>query len=254
MDGDSDLREVISVKGLWAGYDHETVLQDVSLTVYELDFIGLIGPNGGGKTTLLRVLLGLLQPMRGEVRIMGTSVREGRTHLGYVPQVAEFDREFPISVWDVARMGRVGHRGLLKRYTAEDDAIVTDALRRVGLLDREGKLAPVVRVQREGQHRDVPRRVWQDDLHAEALRQAVVVPDEALGNPLALARFGVVAEVERREADVVDCQAGLVDRVVADRLKAHQDRPARVGGEVDLLMQPALRCRYPSLTRPVRRR
>jgi zinc transport system ATP-binding protein len=135
MDGNSHVREVISVEGLWAGYDHDTVLQDVSLTVYDLDFIGLIGPNGGGKTTLLRVLLGLLQPMRGEVRIMGMSVKEGRAHLGYVPQIAEFDREFPISVWDVARMGRLGKRGLLKRFTSEDDDVVAESLRSVEILD-----------------------------------------------------------------------------------------------------------------------
>ena len=126
---------MIAVRHVWAGYEHEQVLEDVNLSVYEGDFVGLIGPNGGGKTTLLRVLLGLLPPMQGEVCVMGLPVKEGRQAIGYVPQVIAFDREFPISVWDVARMGRVGHRGLLKRYTAEDDAIVTDALRRVGLLD-----------------------------------------------------------------------------------------------------------------------
>jgi zinc transport system ATP-binding protein len=120
---------------MWAGYERDQVLEDVNLSVYEGDFVGLIGPNGGGKTTLLRVLLGLLPPMRGEVCVMGLPVKEGRRSIGYVPQVIAFDREFPISVWDVARMGRVGHRGLLRRYTAEDDTIVADALRRVGLLD-----------------------------------------------------------------------------------------------------------------------
>jgi zinc transport system ATP-binding protein len=129
-------REVIAVRHVWAGYDGEQVLEDINLSVREGDFVGLIGPNGGGKTTLLRVLLGLLPPMRGEVRIIDLPVKEGRQAIGYVPQVIEFDREFPISVWDVTRMGRVGHRGLLRRYTAEDDAVVTDALRQVGLLDQ----------------------------------------------------------------------------------------------------------------------
>lgn len=128
-------REVISVKHLWAGYDAETVLEDVNLSVRELDFIGLIGPNGGGKTTLIKVLLGLLKPMRGEVRIMGKSVQEGRQHLGYVPQNLELDRDFPISVWEVARMGRLGKRGLLRGFTSEDEEIVAEALRSVGMLD-----------------------------------------------------------------------------------------------------------------------
>ncbi len=135
MEPETQRREVIAIRGLWAGYNGEQVLEDINLTVYERDFVGLIGPNGGGKTTLLRVLLGLLPPTRGEVRIMGRPVREGRRVIGYVPQVVEFDHEFPISVWEVARMGRLGRRRLLQRYTPEDDAIVEEALRQVELLD-----------------------------------------------------------------------------------------------------------------------
>ncbi len=127
--------EVICVEHLWAGYDNENVLEDVTLHVYAHDFIGIIGPNGGGKTTLIKVLLGLLPPSRGRVTIMGEPVATGRRHLGYVPQLVEFDRDFPISVWEVARMGRLGKRPPLHRFTAEDDEIVADALRRVDLLD-----------------------------------------------------------------------------------------------------------------------
>lgn len=135
MENKAEPREVIAVRHVWAGYDDGQVLEDINLSVHEGDFVGLIGPNGGGKTTLLRVLMGLLPPMRGEVRVMGLPVKEGRQAIGYVPQVIAFDREFPISVWDVVRMGRVGHRGLLKRYTADDDTIVTNALHQVGLHD-----------------------------------------------------------------------------------------------------------------------
>jgi len=127
-------RAVVTVRNLWAGYGNGPVLEDINLTVNELDFIGLIGPNGGGKTTLLKVLLGLLPPMRGEVRVLGKSVQEGRRYIGYVPQVVEFDHDFPISVWNVARMGRLGKRRLLQRYTAEDDEIVAKALRQVEML------------------------------------------------------------------------------------------------------------------------
>jgi len=128
-------REVISVRHLWAGYDNEPVLEDINLSVKELDFIGLIGPNGGGKTTLIKVLLGLLPPTRGQAHIMGKSVKDGRRYIGYVPQSVEFDRDFPIRVWDVARMGRLGKRRLLQRYTAEDDEVVAEALRSVDMLD-----------------------------------------------------------------------------------------------------------------------
>jgi zinc transport system ATP-binding protein len=128
-------REVISIRHLWASYDNEPVLEDVNLSVKELDFIGLVGPNGGGKTTLLKVLLGLLTPTRGQVRVMGKPIKEGRRHIGYVPQSAQFDRDFPIRVWDVARMGRLGRRRLLQRYTDEDDERVAEALGSVDMLD-----------------------------------------------------------------------------------------------------------------------
>jgi zinc transport system ATP-binding protein len=135
MDDREARPEVISIQHLWAGYDSEQVLEDVNLSVREGDFVGLIGPNGGGKTTLIKVLLGLLLPMRGVVRVMGRPVKEGRRYIGYVPQIVQFDRDFPVSVWDVARMGRLGSRRLLRRYTAEDDEIVSNALRQMQLLD-----------------------------------------------------------------------------------------------------------------------
>ncbi|BAY07365.1 metal ABC transporter ATP-binding protein [Calothrix sp. NIES-2098] len=131
---DFEKQEVISIQDLWAGYDHQPVLEDINLSVKELDFIGLIGPNGSGKTTLFKVLLGLLVPMRGEVRIMGMSVKKGRRYLGYVPQAVEFDRAFPISVWDVVLLGRLGKRRLLQRYTEKDNEYVAKALSNVEML------------------------------------------------------------------------------------------------------------------------
>jgi len=132
-------QKVIDIRHLWAGYDGQMVLQDVNLSLHALDFVGLVGPNGGGKTTLLRVILGLLAPSRGEVRIMGQSVSQGRTHVGYVPQSIEVDHDFPASVWEVVRMGRLGARRLLQRFTAADEAAVEAALRNVHLLDLAGR-------------------------------------------------------------------------------------------------------------------
>jgi zinc transport system ATP-binding protein len=126
--------EVISIQHLWAGYDHEPVLEDINLSVKELDFIGLIGPNGSGKTTFFKVLLGLIAPMAGEVRIFGEKVQQGRRYLGYVPQSVDFDRAFPINVWDVVLLGRLGKRGLFNGYTAQDTQKVTQALEHVELL------------------------------------------------------------------------------------------------------------------------
>lgn len=132
----SSVPEVIRIEHLWAAYAHESVLEDITLSVRQTDFIGLIGPNGGGKTTLIKVLLGLLTPMRGEVRVMGKPVVEGRRYIGYVPQQVEYDHDFPISVWDVAQMGRLGQRRLFQRYTQEDSDVVAEALRRVGMLEQ----------------------------------------------------------------------------------------------------------------------
>ncbi|NDJ78409.1 MAG: metal ABC transporter ATP-binding protein [Chloroflexi bacterium] len=128
-------KTVIEVEALWAGYDHEAVLQDVNFTAYAQDFVGIIGPNGGGKTTFLKVLLGLLAPWRGSVQIMGEPIRQGRRHLGYVPQIAEFDRAFPITVWDVVRMGLLRPGKLLRRYTSTDNDRAAEALRSVDMLD-----------------------------------------------------------------------------------------------------------------------
>lgn len=127
MSGD---RPLVELRGVVAGYGREAVLDGVSLAVRRGDFLALIGPNGGGKTTLLKVILGLLQPWRGEV-VWADSGRPGGR--GYVPQFAGFDRTFPLRVRDVVRLGRLGRRGRLARYTAEDARRVAAELERFGL-------------------------------------------------------------------------------------------------------------------------
>ncbi len=73
----TDPPEIISIRHLWAAYGHDMVLEDINLSVKELDFIGIIGPNGGGKTTLLKVLLGLHKPAKGEIKVLGKSIEQG---------------------------------------------------------------------------------------------------------------------------------------------------------------------------------
>lgn len=126
---------IISLENLWAGYPQTPVLENINFTIRELDFIGLIGPNGGGKTTLLKVLLGLLKPQRGKVSILNKPVQQGRRYIGYVPQLLELDRSFPIKVKDVVSMGRLSQRKLFRRYHRQDWEIVRRSLSQVGMAD-----------------------------------------------------------------------------------------------------------------------
>lgn len=127
----------VKIQDLSAGYNDEDVLKDIDFTIEKDDFIGLIGPNGGGKTTLLKVILGLIKPRKGQVSIMGKSPQRGRRHVGYVPQFAVFDSHFPISVWDVVRMGRLGPDRLFKPFSDEDNRIVEERLEWVAMLEKK---------------------------------------------------------------------------------------------------------------------
>lgn len=111
------------------------VLQEVSLVVHERDFIGLVGPNGGGKTTLLKIILGLLKPEDGWVRVFGRSPKEAAGLVGYVPQHMDFDRHFPIRVEELVLMGRLHQAPLFGRYRSADREAAREALRAVGLAE-----------------------------------------------------------------------------------------------------------------------
>jgi zinc transport system ATP-binding protein len=131
--------EVVSLRGVTVKYDNVTALENVNLTVAEHDFLGIIGPNGGGKSTLLKVILGLVKPDRGRVSVLGRPPEQSRDQIGYVSQHYSFDRDFPVNVREVVTMGRYGRAGLLRRYSGDDRAAVTQALDRVGMLAYGGK-------------------------------------------------------------------------------------------------------------------
>ncbi|MBX6343087.1 MAG: ATP-binding cassette domain-containing protein, partial [Thermomicrobiaceae bacterium] len=104
----------IEVRGLTTGYRQNPVLRDVTLSVARGSLVGVLGPNGGGKSTLFKTLLGLLKPWAGEVLINGRPGRPGPA-VAYVPQAETVDWSFPVTVWDVALMGRYPRLGLLRR-------------------------------------------------------------------------------------------------------------------------------------------
>ena len=138
-------KEVVKLEDVWVQYNGVPVLEGINLAIEQDDFLGIIGPNGGGKTTLLKVILGLISPGRGKVSVLGKPPEKSRSKIGYVPQHNLFDRDFPISVRDVVLMGRYGKSGLFRRYNSEDRRATQDALQTVGMLnckDRQmGKLS-----------------------------------------------------------------------------------------------------------------
>ncbi|HNX57252.1 MAG TPA: ATP-binding cassette domain-containing protein [Prolixibacteraceae bacterium] len=95
------MKKLLELKDLSAGYDKNIVLENVSFEVFSGDFIGIIGPNGGGKTTLIKTILGLIKPASGEMNMLIS-----KTNIGYLPQVNQIDKRFPISVIDVVRSGK----------------------------------------------------------------------------------------------------------------------------------------------------
>jgi len=103
-----DVEPVVKIEDLTFSYNGVPILENVNLTIEARDFVSLIGPNGGGKTTLLNLMLGLLHPDRGTLRVFGRSPSRARRRIGYVPQHFQFDPKFPIGVMDVALMGRFG--------------------------------------------------------------------------------------------------------------------------------------------------
>lgn len=136
---------VVVIKDVWVHYDSIPVLEEINLVIKEHDFLGIIGVNGGGKSTLLKVILGLVKPSKGIVRVFGDTPQISRKYIGYVPQYSLFDLEFPVSVWEVVLMGRLGHTGLFKRYSEDDKKAALDALAKMDMLeykDRQvGKLS-----------------------------------------------------------------------------------------------------------------
>ena len=103
---------VISLEGVDFSYNGEPILQNVNLAIHQREMIGIVGPNGGGKTTLLRLILGLLKPQRGRVLVFGQPPAKASHRLGYVPQHMLYDNRFPVSVLDVVLMGLTGKSGL----------------------------------------------------------------------------------------------------------------------------------------------
>jgi len=124
---------LVEIRNLSAGYGQNIVLRDVNLSIQQFDFVGVIGPNGGGKTTLLKALLGLLSPISGEINF-SESMTEGNSHrIGYLPQINNIDRKFPVTVFDVVRSGLMSRKRLTGRYNSTENDRANDLMEEMGI-------------------------------------------------------------------------------------------------------------------------
>ncbi len=126
---------VIKLRDVGFAYNGRSILDSVNLEVSERDFTGIVGPNGGGKTTFLKIILGLLRPQRGFVEVLGQNPRDARMRVGYMPQSPMLDPLFPITVREVVLTGRISRQRWFGRHSDDDRRIADEALAEVGLAD-----------------------------------------------------------------------------------------------------------------------
>ena len=132
-------KKFIDISDLSFNYGTENVLKDVNIEIYEKDFVAILGPNGGGKSTLVKLICGLLEPTKGTVSIKESKASHKKVAIGYVPQSISFDRNFPTTVLDVVLMGRVRNLKSIK-YNKEDYSIAHSSLEMVDMIEHQHRL------------------------------------------------------------------------------------------------------------------
>ena len=123
---------LVKIEDLTFAYEDQPVLESVSLAVEEKDFLAIIGPNGGGKSTLLKLILGLLPLQKGTISVLGKSPKQSQSSIGYVPQNTNINTDFPIKVIEVVLIGHIGKRPLFG-YGKDEIACAMGALAQVGM-------------------------------------------------------------------------------------------------------------------------
>ena len=129
---------IVSIKNVTVKYDSYIALKDANLEILEDDFIGIIGPNGGGKTTLIKSIIGSI-PYSGEVTLSPTLFKDGKRLIGYLPQQTTFDKQFPISVIEVVLSGLQSQEGFSTRYSQKDKTKALQLLDSMGIISIAGK-------------------------------------------------------------------------------------------------------------------
>ena len=236
--GAEEKSPIIELDHVNVAYQELLVLDDVSLHVASGSFLAIIGPNGAGKTTLLQVILGLVRPASGSVRIFGKPPAEldgERRRIGYVPQIMSVDVNFPISVREVVLMGRYGRMGLFRRPTRADQSAAAQALERVGIVNLADR--PIRRLSGGQRQRVFLARALANEPDLLLLDEPTTGVDAASSEGLyellrVLHASGITMLVVSHDVGVV---ATYVEGVVCinRRLVAH-GRPAEVLGSDEL--------------------
>jgi zinc transport system ATP-binding protein len=124
------MAEILELRDVSAGYEGDMVLKDINFTIGDLDFIGVIGPNGGGKTTLVKLILGLIKPMQGSIEFFDPAERN---LIGYLPQVSQTDKKFPITVLEVVLSGLMSVKQGFRAYSRSDRSTAMEILGLMGI-------------------------------------------------------------------------------------------------------------------------
>ncbi len=130
------MNPLIKIKNLTVGYDRTPVLRCINLEIFENDFLGVIGPNGGGKSTLLKAILGILKPAEGTIEFR-SDIKEKNRPIGYLPQVKQIDCKFPISVFEVVKSGLMMQNGSKTSISVKQK--IVDLLQEMGIFDIKDK-------------------------------------------------------------------------------------------------------------------
>lgn len=129
---ESVLKDIIKIRNLNFSYDKQVVLEDINLDYSSDEFLAIIGPNGGGKSTLLKLILGLLKPQSGEIKLFGKEPSEVSKFIGYVPQNFLSNQSFPMMVLEVVLMGLIDKK-IFGFYSKDEKALALSALEKVGM-------------------------------------------------------------------------------------------------------------------------
>ena len=130
------MNKLLEVKYLTVEYGTKTVLKNISFSLWEKDFLGVIGPNGGGKTTLIKAILGLLNPSEGDIVFYDNGQPVDALKIGYLPQINQIDRNFPISVFEVVASGLIAEKKGWRKYSNEQQQRINMTLDSMGISEK----------------------------------------------------------------------------------------------------------------------